>query len=163
MNKKERDYISQRLQILVGTEVTDIHRAHGDIWIDFTDEHGKCYILLMQTLFRLCNKEKILITDTDKYKSVEAEKDDLFEWDVFGANIFDKWVISNKNDLLKKLIVREVNITEYGDLVIAFDKSITLTVYLEVTNDTECWRFFEKSSDEQYDLVVLGNQKVWNQ
>lgn len=74
MNKKERDYISERLQILVGTQVTDIQRNHGDIWIDFTDEHGKCYILLMQTLFRLCDKEKILITDTDKYKSFEAEK-----------------------------------------------------------------------------------------
>lgn len=163
MTKKERDYISQRLQILVGTEVTDIRRAHGVIRIDFTDEHGKCYILLMQTLFRLCNKEKILITDTDKYKSFEAEKDDLFEWDVFGANIFDRWVIANKNDLLKSLIVREVNITEYGDLVILFDKGITLTVYLEVTNDTECWRFFEKGNDEKYDFVVLGNLKIWNQ
>lgn len=67
-----------------------------------------------------------------------------------------------KDDLLKSLIVREVNITECGDLVIAFDKGITLTVYLEVTNDTECWRFFEKDGDEKYDLVVLGNLNVWN-
>lgn len=157
MNEKERSYVSEKLQILVGTKVTDINRNHGDIWIDFTNEHGKCYILLMQTLFRLCDKEKILITDTDKYKGNESENDDLFEWDVCGANIFDQWVTSNKNDLLKRLIVQNVNVTEFGDLVIMFEQDISLTVYLEVTNDTECWRFFEKGSDEKYDLVVLGN------
>lgn len=157
MNKKEKNYVSEKLQILVGTKVTDINRKHGDIWIDFTDEHGKCYILLMQTLFRLCNKEKILITDTDKYKGFDSENDDLFEWDVCGANIFDRWVTSNKNDLLKTLIVQNVKVTEFGDLVILFDQSISLTVYLEVTNATECWRFFEKGKDEKYDLVVFGN------
>ena len=158
MNKKERNYISEKLQILIGTKISDINRNHGDIWIDFADEHGKCYILLMQTLFRLCDNEKILITDTDKYKNFESESNnDLFEWDVHGANIFDKWVASNKNDLLNSLTVQKVKITEFEDLVIIFDKSITLTVYLEVTNDTECWRFFEKGNDEKYDLIVLGN------
>lgn len=145
MNKKERNYISEKLQILIGTKISDINRNHGDIWIDFADEHGKCYILLMQTLFRLCDNEKILITDTDKYKNFESESNnDLFEWDVHGANIFDKWVASNKNDLLNSLTVQKVKITEFGDLVIIFDKSITLTVYLEVTNDTECWRFLKR-------------------
>ena len=158
MNKKERNYISEKLQILIGTKISDINRNHGDIWIDFADEHGKCYILLMQTLFRLCDNEKILITDTDKYKNFESESNnDLFEWDVHGANIFDRWVASNKNDLLNSLTVQKVKITEFGDLVIIFDKSITLTVYFEVTNDTECWRFFEKGNDEKYDLIVLGN------
>ncbi|GAB5083164.1 hypothetical protein Osc1_23420 [Hominimerdicola sp. 21CYCFAH17_S] len=158
MNKKERNYISEKLQILIGTKISDINRNHGDIWIDFADEHGKCYILLMQTLFRLCDNEKILITDTDKYKNFESESNnDLFEWDVHGANIFDKWVASNKNDLLNSLTVQKVKITEFGDLVIIFDKSITLTVFLEVTNDTECWRFFENGNDEKYDLIVLGN------
>lgn len=158
VNKKERNYISERLQVLVGNKVADINRNHGDIWIDFVDEHGKCYILLMQTLFRICDNEKILVTDTDKYNKLESESDDdLFEWDVNGANIFDKWVASNKNDLLNNLIVQKVKITEFGDLVIIFNKSITLTVYLEVTNNTECWRFFEKGNDEKYDLIVLGD------
>ena len=158
VNKKERNYISERLQVLVGNKVADINRNHGDIWIDFVDEHGKCYILLMQTLFRICGNEKILVTDTDKYNKLESESDDdLFEWDVNGANIFDKWVASNKNDLLNNLIVQKVKITEFGDLVIIFNKSITLTVYLEVTNNTECWRFFEKGNDEKYDLIVLGD------
>ena len=158
VNKKERNYISERLQVLVGNKVADINRNHGDIWIDFVDEHGKCYILLMQTLVRICDNEKILVTDTDKYNKLESESDDdLFEWDVNGANIFDKWVASNKNDLLNNLIVQKVKITEFGDLVIIFNKSITLTVYLEVTNNTECWRFFEKGNDEKYDLIVLGD------
>ena len=99
-----------------------------------------------------------MVTDTDKYNKLESESDDdLFEWDVNGANIFDKWVASNKNDLLNNLIVQKVKITEFGDLVIIFNKSITLTVYLEVTNNTECWRFFEKGNDEKYDLIVLGD------
>lgn len=66
MNKKERNYISERLQVLVGNKVADINRNHGDIWIDFVDEHGKCYILLMQTLFRICDNEKFwLLTQTN--------------------------------------------------------------------------------------------------
>ena len=40
MNKKERNYISEKLQILIGTKISDINRNHGDIWIDFADEHG---------------------------------------------------------------------------------------------------------------------------
>ena len=116
MNKKERNYISEKLQILIGTKISDINRNHGDIWIDFADEHGKCYILLMQTLFRLCDNEKILITDTDKYKNFESESNnDLFEWDVHGANIFDKWVASNKNDLLNSLTVQKVK--RFGDYI----------------------------------------------
>ncbi len=158
MNKKERIYVSEKLQILVGTKIADINRNHGDIWIDFVDENGKCYILLMQTLFRLCDDKKILITDTDKYKNNESENDDdSFEWDVQGANIFDKWISLNKEELLKGLVVQNVKVSEFGDLVISFDKDLILTVYLEVTSETECWRFFEKGNDEKYDLVVLGN------
>lgn len=157
MNKKERSYVSERLQILVGTRVTDINREWGDIWIDFTEEHGKCYILLMQTLFRLCDREKILITDTDKYKNPEPEDNGRFEWNARGANLFDRWLAFHKNGLLEGLVVQKVEVTEFGDLVILFDRDITLTVYPEVTNGTECWRFFEKGGEEKYDLVVLGN------
>lgn len=157
MNKKERSYVSERLQILVGTRVTDINREWGDIWIDFTEEHEKCYVLLMQTLFRLCDKEKILITDTDKYKNPEPEDNGRFEWNVRGANLFDRWLAVNKNGLLEDLVVQKVEVTELGDLVILFDRDIRLTVYPEVTNDTECWRFFEKGGEEKYDLVILGN------
>lgn len=157
VNNKEKAYIFDKLQILLGTRVTNINRNHGDIWFEFADESGKCYILLMQTLFRLCTDEKILITDTDKYKASDSIDDDAFDWDVQGANIFDKWVISSKNNLLNSLIVKDVGINKFGDLQILFNNNITLTVYLEVTNDNECWRFFEKDCDEKLDLVVLGN------
>lgn len=157
MNREERSHVSERLQVLVGTRVTKVNRSYGDIWIDFTDEHGRCYIILMQTLFRLCDEKKILITDTDKYKGYQSEDNDSFEWNVRGANIFDRWVATNKNELFKSLIVQEVKVTELGDLVILFDKNITLTVFLEVTNDVECWRFFEKGKEEKDDLIVLGN------
>jgi hypothetical protein len=40
VNKKERNYISERLQVLVGNKVADINRNHGDIWIDFVDEQA---------------------------------------------------------------------------------------------------------------------------
>lgn len=157
MNQEDRNYVSEKLQVLVGTKVSDVNRKYGDVWIDFTDGFRKRYILLMQTLFRMCDKENVLITDTDKYKKPDPEKDDLFEWYVQGANLFDKWVTSNKNKLLQNLLVKEVNVTEFGDLVIIFDRDITLTVYVEVTNDTECWRFFEEGNDEEFDLVILGN------
>ena len=70
VNKKERNYISERLQVLVGNKVADINRNHGDIWIDFVDEHGKCYILLMQTLFRIKKKKKIFKQSDDSFTQV---------------------------------------------------------------------------------------------
>lgn len=100
------------------------------------------------------NEGKTLIMEICDHLDFEGK----FEWHVPGANTFDKWVAANKDKLLKSLFVKEVNVTKYGDLVITFNQNITLTVYVEVTNDTECWRFFEEGTDEKYDLVVLGNR-----
>ena len=163
MKQTEIDSITNRLKVLNEAKVDSINRDHGDIWICFIDGTGINYILVMQTLFRFCDAEKVLITEMDKYKASDfvlsspLYNEENFDWDVKGLNKFDEWVQDNQYSLLSKLLVKGVLINIYGDLTIAFNEGITLTVYLEVTNNTECWRFFEKEADEKDDLVLLGS------
>lgn len=162
MNQIEISFITNRLNVLTGTKVAEINRKYDDIWIEFVDETEKCYVLLMQTLFRFCDTEKVLVTDIDKYKisdSISSDPlfdDEIYDWDVQG-NIFDEWVQNNKPTLLRCLVVKDIKLDISGDLIILFNDDISLTVYLEVTNDKECWRFFEKDADESNDIIVLGN------
>lgn len=162
MTQNEMDFVNNKLQAIIGTRVAEICRNHGDIWIDFVDELEVHYILLMQTFFRFCDHEKILITDTDKYKPSYSElnnpmfNEESFEWDRPGVNKFDEW-IHTCSSIFKKLVVKEVNFNLFGDLTICFHNGIFLNVYLEITNDDECWRFFEKDADEKEDIIVLGN------
>lgn len=168
MNQNERCIIINRLKVIVGSKVGNITRNHGDIWIDFVSESGKEYVLLMQTLFRFCDTKKVLITDMDKYKvldSVTTDKlldDEACNWDVQGQNIFDKWIEDSKTDLLRSLVVQDIKLNTFGDLKISFNHNIILTVYLEVTNDEECWHFFEKDADDNDDVIVLGNSIIVN-
>lgn len=165
MTQVEINFVNNKLQAIIGARVVEICRNHGDIWIDFVDELDVHYILLMQTLFRFCNNEKILITDTDKYKPSYAElkkstfDEESFDWDEPGVNKFDEWN-GTYSSMLKKLIVKDVNFSLFGDLTICFQNDVFLVVYLEVTNDEECWRFFEKEADDRGDIVVLGNSMI---
>lgn len=167
MNQIEISFIGNKLQQLIGTKVAGVCRNHGDIWIDFVDELEVHYILLMQTLFRFCDNERIFITDNDKYKPSYSElnnpafNEESFDWDKPGINKFDEWINTNSS-IFKEFIVKEVNLNLFGDLTICFRNDVFLVVYLEVTNDEECWRFFKRDADEKEDIIVSGNTIIYN-
>lgn len=158
----EMDFVNNKLQAIIGARVAKVCRKHGDIWIDFEDERGVHYILLMQTLFRFCDNEKILITETDKYKPSHVElkspmfDEESFDWDRPGVNQFDEWMAACSSTF-NQFVVKEVSINAFGDTTIRFHNGVILVVYLEVTNEEECWRFFEKEADDKEDMIVLGN------
>lgn len=158
MNTNNRSLIINRTKCLVNSKLTGIYREHGDIWFEFKDETGKIYVLLLQTFFRLCSKDKIIVTDTDKYRC--TENDDDFEWDIKGANTFDKWLDRYGSKLIENIFVKRIELNAYGDFTIEFSDNSLLTIYIENTNDTECWRFFEKDDVEENDLIVLGNSII---
>lgn len=167
MTQIEINFVNNKLQAIIGARVAGVCRNHGDIWIDFVDELEVHYILLMRTLFRFYDNEKILITDTDKYRPSYGElknpvfDEESFDWDNPGVNKFDEWN-DTYSSMLKQLVVKEVNFNLFGDLTICFQNDVFLEVYLEVTNDEECWRFFEKEADDRGDIIVLGNTIIYD-
>lgn len=157
----ERNIILVQLEKIKNADSIRIGRAADLIWIAFKSKDGTKYALHLQTFFRFCDSEKVLIADGDKYKptsfiegapSFSAE---TFEWDKQGNNLMDEWISKYQSPLLNKLIVKEVSVNLYGDLEIIFNQNITLTVLIDSTSSDECWRFFEVHSQKPH-LVVTG-------
>jgi hypothetical protein len=161
MLKSEIDAILKRLAIIKGLKVRRIGRAANLIWIGIEGEGGKEYCLHLQTFFRFCDREKVLITDSDKYhptaavSSEQSFDEETFDWDVQGINRFDEWAQAFNEKYFDDLVVEDVRMNTFGDLTILFNHDISLTAYLEVTSDEECWRFFVWHSEDPH-LVVTG-------
>lgn len=158
MDTNNRSIIINRTKCLIDSKLTGIYREHGDIWFKFEKENGRIYVLLLQTFFRLCSKDRIIVTDTDKYRC--TGNDDDFEWDKKGANTFDRWLDHYGSELIGKVFVKNIEMNAYGDFTAEFSDASFLTVYIETTNDTECWRFFDKEAAAENDLIVLGNSVI---
>ncbi len=155
MDIGDKGIILERTKCIINSKLAGIYRKHGDIWFEF-EKNEKTYVLLLQTFFRICNPEGVLVTDTDKYRA-NGEQEDDFEWDSEGANAFDQWLMQYSSELAGGVFVTETEMNIYGDFIIRFNNDSFLVVYIEVTNDTECWRFFQKDDAEENDLIVFGN------
>lgn len=157
----ERTIISEQLKKIINTHNIKIGRAANLIWIAFHSRDGREYALHLQTLFRFCDGEKVLIADGDKYQPIKSIKDapaflpENFEWDKQGNNLLDEWVSSCQSTLINKLIVKDVKVNPYGDFEIIFSQNITLSVLIDTTSNDECCRFFEYHSKKPH-LVVTG-------
>lgn len=164
----ERNIISVQLEKIKNADNIKIGRVADLIWIAFKSKNGREYALHLQTFFRFCDSEKVLIADGDKYNPIsliEATPSfslENFEWDKQGSNLIDEWISKSQSTLINKLTVKEVKVNPYGDLEIIFSQNITLTVLLDTTSRDECWRFFEKDTDDREDIIVLGNTIIYN-
>lgn len=156
MTLLEINTIKERIDKMKGAKNIRIGRAADLIWIAMKGTDGKDYALHLQTFFRCCNEEEVLITDMDKYQPISpmTEAED-FDWDVQGNNLLDKWCEKFNKDLSDKMIIHSIEVNNYGDLKIRFSNSITLTVFIDTTSDDECWRFFVWHGTERH-LVITG-------
>lgn len=163
MQSIERNIIFHKLRLIEGAQIRKIGRAINIVWINFNGIDGKKYALHLQTFFRLCNKNNILITDCDKYLPIDKLSStplfDLktFNYDIQGDNLFDEWVKYQGETLLYNSFVDKVEVNTYGDLTIYFSNNLTLSIFLDTSNDDECWRIFELHSGEKH-FVVTGNR-----
>lgn len=161
MRLYEKNIILEQLKKIINADNIKIGRAADLIWIAFHSRDDREYALHLQTFFRFCDSEKVLIADCDKYQPVSFIKEapsflpENFEWDKQGNNLFDEWIHKYQSNLISKLAVKEVKVNSYGDLKIIFNKNIILTVLIETTSSEECWRFFEYHSKKPH-LVVTG-------
>lgn len=157
----ERNIILEQLKKIINADNIKIGRAADLIWIAFHSRDGREYALHLQTFFRFCDSEKVLIADCDKYQPISLIENEpsflleKFEWDKRGNNLLDEWIDKYQSNLINKLIVKEVKVNLYGDLEIIFNQNIILTVLIETTSSDECWRFFECHSNKPH-LVVTG-------
>lgn len=156
MTALERKTIKERIDKIIGAEKIRIGRAADLIWIAMKGVDGKDYAIHMQTFFRFCNNEEVLITDMDKYQPISpmTDKED-FDWDVKGSNLLDKWCDEFNRNLSDSIIIDSIEINDFGDLKICFSNSITLTVFVDTTSNDECWRFFVWREKERH-LVITG-------
>lgn len=106
MTLSERNLITERMSVILGANNVRIGRVVDLIWIAIKGTDGRDYALHMQTFFRFCNQEEILIADTDKYLPASPEMDyDTFNWDVQGNNLLDKWCEEFNENLSDKIII----------------------------------------------------------
>lgn len=152
----ERNTIKERINKIKGAKNIKIGRSADLIWIAMKGVDGKDYALHMQTFFRFCNNEEVLITDMDKYQPISPMTDNEdFNWDVKGNNLLDKWCDEFNKNLSDSIVINSIEINNFNDLKICFSNSITLTVFVDTTSNDECWRFFVWRGEERH-LVITG-------
>lgn len=78
-----------------------------------------------------------------------------FNWDVKGNNLFDKWCDDFNKNFSDNIVIKSIEINNFGDLKIKFSNSITLNVFVDTTSNDECWRFFVWHGKERH-LVITG-------
>lgn len=156
MKLSEKNTIIKSIKKIKGAKNIRIGRSVDLIWIAMKGLDGKDYAIHMQTFFRFCSEEKVLITDMDKYQPISSMTEiQDFNWDVRGNNLLDMWCYEFNKNLSDDIFIEFVEINDFGDLKIIFSNSITLTVFVDTTSDEECWRFFEWHSDKKH-LVITG-------
>ena len=156
MTLSEKNMITECINKIKGAKNIKIGRAADLIWIAMRGIDGKDYALHMQTFFRFCNNEEVLITDMDKYQPISPiVENENFNWDIKGNNLFDKWCDEFNKNLSDNTIIMSIEINRFGDLKINFSNSLTLTVFVDTTSSDECWRFFVWHGKERH-LVITG-------
>lgn len=157
MNHNDIVSIRNRMQILVGAQWFIVGRAAAMAWFGFLINDSD-YALHLQSGFRVRTKEKVLIANLDMFDPTEAVQKspsfdwDTYDWDIQGANCYDKWAEKFRKET-REGIVREVRISDLGDLTIEIDNGMIIEVFIN-SSTKECWRFFKRESDDH--LVVTG-------
>lgn len=165
--------IGNYLELIVNKHVISISRAanmlclgFGD-WISTIDYKGneviKCSIYLhVQSSWRVANKseKKIRFASYDVYTpNSSTEWSDDFDWDIQGINLFDEkskeWFINNQD-----IYVKEFRINRWGDLLLVFSNEDSLEIFINCSDDSECWRLFEYNSNRDH-FVVTGHGVVF--
>lgn len=166
--------IDSYLDVLVHKPLIHIGRASNMLIVGFgkfynvIDAKGNTveksqFALHVQASWRITNRQKkdVLVASSDFYSpcsSIQWSND--FEWDVAGNNLFDEkikeWSIINKD-----IYVIEYRMNRWGDLLIIFSNGDGLEIFVNASDDSECWRLFEHNSDKEH-LVMTGEGACFN-
>ena len=160
MRFEDVELIRKHMQTLVGAQWVDVGRAAAMAWFIFSRQ-GTQYSLHVQTAFRIRTEDTVLNANLDMFEPPPQIAEcpsfdwDSFDWDMQGANCYDKWCQGFKDKALNGSVgvVRKIQVNDFGDLTIQNDNGLIIEVFINASRD-ECWRFFNNGSD--YHLVVTG-------
>lgn len=157
MDFNDLEFIRKRMQVLIGAKWIIAGRISGMAWFGFVIDNFD-FALHVQSGFRIRMNNKIIIANLDMYEpTIEVQKKPDFDWDTYnwevkGNNCYDIWIQefrkSNRNG-----VVKNIRISNLGDLTIEIDNGMVIEVFIN-TSFSECWRFFERSSDDH--LIING-------
>jgi len=81
---------------------------------------------------------------------------DTFQWHVFGDNYFDRKIVKHFNNEFSDYIVKNVKVSKFGDLTIAFENGFVIELLVDGSGYSENWRFGEINSTKPL-IIVNGN------
>lgn len=180
MKQSKISCIKEKLSILIGQPISDVHRAGATVCLGFGDKIEvelpkrtapktfvkekmliSKYALHIQCAFRLCMGDKIEIATNDIFQPTEKALDNpQFNWDTYqfdekGNNQFDWFAEHRITPYYTEFVVKNVSVNKFGDLKISFQNNYELELMVDSSLDSECWRFFSTGVEEPH-LVVLG-------
>ena len=173
MNKQEFNKTIMEISNLKGEKFWQISRGGSMAGlgfgekIDYKAKIGKSdlgenvvskYAIHISGFFRITHQGKIVLSKDDMFRpNSQILKDDFdeenFEWDVEGNNKFDEQkAVFYDNELM----VKDIIMNEIGDLKIVLSNDFCIEVFIDTSEDEECWRFFEIGNSEKPHIVITG-------
>ncbi len=181
MNKKEKTTIIAKVSVLNNKMLRSVSRAGTMISFGFGDlvestvaqktDDGKIitkkadvpqYALHIDCSFRINCGDKIMMSQRDIFcpsseKMASSEyNEDEFEWDLVGNNRFDEESRNHFVDTTMNFFVKKITISDVGDLTISLTNDFSIDVFVDSSENEECWRFFEIGNADNSHLVVTG-------
>lgn len=160
--------IYQYLDKMRDKRIRAIGRASNMLWLGIgekvimLDRRGKeveksTFSLHVQSTWRIVDveKRKILLASSDFYSPKDsAIFDKNFQWDVQGNNLFDTKAVA----WLQKaapVSIENYKLNRWGDLLLVLSNGERIEIYVDASDNTECWRIFEVNRESKH-LVMTG-------
>lgn len=158
MKFNDLEIVKKRMQVLIGAKWIIAGRSSGLAWFGFVINDFD-FALHVQSSFRIIIDNRIIVANLDMYEpTIELQKKPDFDWDTYdwepkGNNCYDTWILKFRKGEHSGT-VKNINISNLGDITIEIDNGMIIEVFVN-TSLNECWRFFERNSDEH--LIITGN------
>ncbi|MEG0269184.1 MAG: hypothetical protein RR653_09725 [Clostridia bacterium] len=184
MDQQQMQMVKERLSVLEGQQLRYVFRSMDMVCFEFgnivtkkvfgRDENGKPtwveesageYALHLQCSFRIVRDDHIVLAKNDMFQpstdylgshSLDESNDipDDFDYDQRGANRMDE-ILSTTFLELNGFFIASIQMMKTGDLNLVFRNGFQLNVFVDVSGDVECWRFFRANHDDTH-LVVTA-------
>ncbi len=125
---------------LVNMQVVGMGRIKNTFCIRFSNDK-ESYVLQVQAAWRIKDKntKTIAVAQMDEYMQSEENK----EITIFGIKI------KNLKNKIKNNLVTSCGMNDYGDLKIGIGNHYILEVFIDTSEEEECWRIQKYESDEK--------------
>ncbi len=133
---------------LVDMKVIKIYRFLDMLCIQFSNGIDK-YALHIQSSWKIVdtNRKIIIAAHIDVFSEI-SQPDEKKE------TIFDKKMYEQR-PIIENLKVIACNMNSVGDLKIDFSNGYVLEIFIDTSQEEECWRILKMESDEKH-YVVYG-------